>query len=164
MALHSGNRFHPEVKDRVIISLHFPALRRRLDRESSNGNQAVEEMAIRLRRGADGGLTLCLKQLLSVIIHEIGPNVLDSSNSSNYRFYMYIYGRMCTCFQARRRQNIDAAKEMQMTVFTANSVNQPAFKQNRMLLNASLRHAGVRYLCLCLVQTQSWGCLQCFTS
>lgn len=89
--MHSGNRFHPEVEDRVIISLHFPTLRRHLDRESSNGNQAAEDMAIRLQRGTHGGLALSLKQLLSVIIHEIGLNILDSSNSSKHMYYIYIY-------------------------------------------------------------------------
>lgn len=67
--MHSGNTFHLEVRDGVIISLDFPTLKRHLDDESSNGNQAEEEMAIRLQRGKDGGLTLCLKQLLSVISH-----------------------------------------------------------------------------------------------
>lgn len=88
--MHSGNRFHPEVEDRVIITLHFPTLRGHLDRESSNGNQAVEDMAIRLQRGKYGGLALSLKQLLSVIIHEIGLNILDSSNSSKHMYYIYI--------------------------------------------------------------------------
>lgn len=90
MALHSWKRFHPEVEDRVIISLHFPTLRKHSDGESTNGNQAAEEMAIRSERGTDGGLTLCLKQLLSVIIHEIGLNILDSSNSRKHMYYMYI--------------------------------------------------------------------------
>lgn len=47
-------------------------------------------MAIGLQRGMDGGLTLCLKQLLSVIIHEIGLNILDSSNGSKHMYYMCI--------------------------------------------------------------------------
>lgn len=60
---------HFEVRDRVVISLNFPTLKRHLDHESSTGNQVEEAMAIRLQRGKDGGLTLRLKQLLSVIIH-----------------------------------------------------------------------------------------------
>lgn len=69
MVLHAGKTLHQEARDRVIISLNFPTLKRHLDHESRNGNQAKEEIAIRLQRGKDAGLTLHLKQLLSVIIH-----------------------------------------------------------------------------------------------
>lgn len=120
----SGNRFHPEVEDRVIICLNFPTLKRRSDHESSNGKQAVDETAIRLQRGKDGGLTLCLKQLLSVIIHEIALNILNSGNSSNHMCHMYIEGTMMAWAQARRMENTDVAisvwREMQITILNAN--------------------------------------------
>lgn len=131
LALPSGKRFLLEVEDRVIISFHFPTLRRHSARESSNGNGTAEEMAIRLQRGRDGGLIWCLKQLLSVIIHESGLNILDSSKNSRHMYNMYIQGTMSTCFEARRMENRNGAistwNEMQISVFTANLASKPPF-------------------------------------
>lgn len=45
------------LKNQVIPNLKSPTLKRYSHRESSNGNHAVEEMAIRLLHGKDGGLT-----------------------------------------------------------------------------------------------------------
>lgn len=73
------------LKNQVIPNLNSPALKRYSHHESSNGNHAVEEMTIRLLHGKDGGLTVRLKQLLSVIFQTF-LNILNSVKSSNHMY------------------------------------------------------------------------------